>query len=85
MEHYEKTMSRILPLHPLAVNSNMSDENLLNEAEIWCKPFACTIQGCSEPRNRTDEEKLRCTEAPKYLSMCINTVHNQMKEILKHP
>ena len=82
MEFYEKTMKRILPLHPAAVNLNMDKEKLRTEAEIWCKPFACAISGCSEPRPRNDEEKARCLQAPMYLKKCVSTVLDHMDEIL---
>ena len=75
-------MSRILPIHPDSISSKMDDERLRVEAEKWCKPFACRIQGCSEPRIRTDEEKFKCAEAPKYLEMCVTRVVQNMKDIL---
>lgn len=82
MEQYEKRLSRILPIPKAALNPNWSSETFRTEAEIWCKPFACIVQGCSEPRVRNDEEKFRCLEAPRYFNMCVEEVLKHMKEVI---
>ena len=83
MEHFEKTLARILPIPHDVVNVKMSDEDIRVEAEVWCKPFACAVQGCSEPRVRTEAEKLRCSEAPRFYSMCVQRVSLHMKDIIQ--
>lgn len=82
MDFYEKTLSRILPIPPDAVSAKWDNERIRTEAEMWCKPFACAIQGCSEPRVRTDSEKFRCQEAPKYLQMCVNHIIHHIEDII---
>ena len=82
MDHYEKTMKRILPLPLDAVSIHFDKEKIRTEAEIWCKPFACTVQGCSEPRIRNDTEKLRCQEAPAFLHKCIQTMSLHLEELI---
>ena len=83
MDHFEKTLARILPIPPDVVGVKMKDEDIRVEAEVWCKPFACAVQGCSEPRVRTESEKLKCMEAPRLYSMCVQRVTQHMKDIIQ--
>jgi hypothetical protein len=82
MEHFEKTIARILPIPPDIISPKMTSEDVRVEAEVWCKPFACAVQGCSEPRVRTEAEKMKCLEAPRYYSMCVERIREHIQEII---
>lgn len=83
MDHYEKTISRILPIPSEIISGKMTKEDVRVEAEKWCKPFACAVQGCSEPRVRTEEEKMKCLEAPGYYMKCVKRISEHIEEIVK--
>lgn len=83
MDYFEKTISRILPIPKEIIGAKMTNEDIRVEAEMWCKPFACAVQGCSEPRVRTEEEKRKCFEAPAYYKKCVERISEHIEDIVK--
>ena len=83
MDYFEKTIGRILPIPSEIYSGKMNSEDIRVEAEKWCKPFACTVQGCSEPRTRNEEEKKKCLEAPGYYMKCVVRISEHIGEIVK--
>lgn len=72
--NYEKTINRIIPLHPDAVNKNWDDETIQHEAEQWCKPFFVVVHKCLDPKIRNPEQIEQCKLAPKHIEMCVKDV-----------
>jgi hypothetical protein len=84
MDYFDKTMARILPLHPDSVHARMDKETIRIESEKWCKPFACRVQSCLSPKIRSEDQKKSCLLAPAHFKKCIDIVSQHMEELIKN-
>ncbi|OMJ66152.1 hypothetical protein SteCoe_37109 [Stentor coeruleus] len=80
--NYEKTMSRILPLHPDAINPKWKPETMKFEAEKWCKPFFVIYHRCLDIQVRSPEQIEQCKKSPELLDRCREDILKEMKRII---
>lgn len=81
--NYEKTMKRILPLHPDSVNAKWSQSTIEIEAEKWCKPFFVIYHRCLDVKIRTDLQNQQCKLTPDLINRCVNDVLEDMHRIIQ--
>lgn len=80
--NYEKTMSKILPLHPDTINPRWDPETMKFEAEKWCKPFFVIYHRCLDIKIRPPEQVEQCKKAPELLERCVQDILKDMKRII---
>jgi hypothetical protein len=78
---YEKTMSRILPIHPDTVNVKWDEESFKFQAQKHCKSFFVIVHRCLDVKIRTPQQVESCKRAPELLDRCVSDVLNDMNRI----
>ena len=78
---YDKTIARILPIPPDAVNKKWDPERIRVEAEKWCKPFCCKVQRCLEVDYKKNKQS-QCDEAMYYLDRCVKDISQHIREVI---
>lgn len=81
--NYEKTMGRILPIHPDAVNPRWGEDTLLFEAQKNCKPFFVIVHRCLDNKIKSQEQVEACKKAPQLMENCIDDVLKDMHRIIE--
>ena len=81
--NYEKTIQRIIPLHPDAINHKWGEETIKFEAEKWCKPFFVIYHRCLDIRIRPPEQIEQCKLAPVLLERCVKDVTVDINRIIQ--
>jgi|688.fasta_scaffold1868362_1 hypothetical protein len=80
---YDKTLARILPIPPEAVNKKWDSERVRVEAEKWCKPFCCKVQRCLEIDYKKNKQA-QCDEAMLYLDRCVKDISAHIQQVISN-
>lgn len=81
--NYEKTMGRILPIHPDTVQTKWSEDTLLFEAQKNCKPFFVIVHKCLDNKIKSPEQVESCKKAPGLMDRCVDDVLKDMHRIIE--
>lgn len=81
--NYEKTMGRILPIHPDSVNPRWNRDTLIFEAQKHCKPFFVVVHRCLDPKIRSQEQVEACKIAPELMDRCVDEVLEDIYRIVE--